>query len=157
MKLLIYDHRNGSKVVPEHMVNDIKTVIESISPEIEKNTVKKLKNCIWEKMIQNGWAGEYRLASGSQITISSYLQGVGLCFQTGNVGRLYADLLKLQALYVKGKIIAGIIMVPALEIAKTLGSNLANYERLVRELPLFNQVITMPIVVVAFEKEEETK
>lgn len=106
-------------------------------------------------MIQNGWAGEYRLDSDSQITISSYLQGIGLCFQTGNVGRLYADLLKLQTLYVKGKIVAGIIMVPGLEMAKILGCNLANYDRLVRELPLFNQVITMPIVVVGFEAEKE--
>lgn len=155
MKSLVYDHRNGSKVVPDNIVNEIKNVLSSILPELEKNTVKALKNSIWDKMIQNGWAGEYRLDSDSQITISSYLQGIGLCFQTGNVGRLYADLLKLQTLYVKGKIVAGIIMVPGLEMAKILGSNLANYDRLVRELPIFSQVITMPIVVVGFETEME--
>lgn len=155
MKSLVYDHRNGSKVVPDNIVNEIKNVLSSILPELEKNTVKALKNSIWDKMIQNGWAGEYRLDSDSQITISSYLQGIGLCFQTGNVGRLYADLLKLQTLYVKGKIVAGIIMVPGLKMAKILGSNLANYDRLVRELPIFSQVITMPIVVVGFETEME--
>ena len=152
---LIYDHRNGIKVVPSQVVKDIQEVLSSISPELEKNTVKSLKNDIWNKMVINGWSGEYRIDSDSQITISSYLQGVGLCFQTGNAGRIYADLLKLQALYVKGKIIAGIIIVPGLEIAKILGSNLANYDRLVRELPLFSQVITMPIVVIGFEVETE--
>lgn len=155
MKTLIYDHRNGSKIVPPDVIKDIKNVLSDIYPELEKKTVRNLKNDIWEQMIKNGWSGEYRIDSDSQITISSYLQGVGLCFQTGNAGRIYADLLKLQALYVKGKIIAGVIIVPGIEIAKILGSNLANFDRLVRELPLFSQVITMPIVVIGFEAETE--
>lgn len=152
---LIYDHRNGIKVVPSHIIIDIQNVLSSILPKLEKNTVKNLKNDIWSKMLQNGWSGEYRLDTDSQITISSYMQGVGLCFQTGNAGRIYADLLKLQALYVKGKITAGILIVPGLKIAKILGFNLANYDKLVRELPLFSQVITMPIVVIGFEAETE--
>ena len=102
-----------------------------------------------------GWSGEYRLDSDSKITISSYMQGVGLCFQTGNAGRVYADLLKLQTLYVKGNITAGIILIPTALTAKELGSNMANYERLVRELPLFSQVITMPIVVIGFDGMEK--
>ena len=75
--------------------------------------------------------------------------------QTGNMGRVYADILKLQALYTKGNIIAGIILVPQSRTAKALGSNLVNYERLIRELPIFSQVITMPIVVVGFSAEED--
>ena len=38
--------------------------------------------------------------------------------------------------------------------AKELGSNMANYERLIRELPIFSQVITMPIVVIGFDGTE---
>lgn len=66
---LIYDHRNGIKVVPSQVVKDIQDVLSSISPELEKNTVKNLKNDIWNKMVINGWSGEYRLDSDSQITI----------------------------------------------------------------------------------------
>lgn len=46
MKPIVYDHRNGSKVVPDKIVNEIKNVLSSISPELEKNTVKILKNRI---------------------------------------------------------------------------------------------------------------
>ena len=77
-----------------------------------------------------------------------------MCFQTDNVGRIYADLLKLQTLYTKGNIIAGIILVPQIKTAKELGSNMANYERLIRELPIFSQVITMPLVVIGFNGTE---
>ena len=83
------------------------------------------------------------------------MKGIGLCFQTGNVGRIYADLLKLQTLYTKGNITAGIILIPQNQTAKELGSNMANYERLIRELPIFSQVITMPIVVIGFDGTEE--
>ena len=51
-------------------------------------------------------------------------------------------------------IAAGIILVPQLKTAKELGYNMANYERLIRELPIFSQVITMPIVVIGFEGAE---
>jgi hypothetical protein len=108
-----------------------------------------------EKTMRVGWSGEYRLDSDSKITISSYMQGVGLCIQTGNAGRVYADLLKLQTLYVKGNITSGIMLIPTVVTAKELGYNMANYERLVRELPLFSQVITMPIVVIGFDGMEK--
>lgn len=39
---LIYDHRNGIKVVPSQVVKDIQEILSSISPELEKNTVKNL-------------------------------------------------------------------------------------------------------------------
>lgn len=68
---------------------------------------------------------------------------------------MYADLLKLQTLYVKGNITAGIILIPTDSTANELGSNMANYERHVRELPLFSQVITMPIVVIGFDGMEK--
>ena len=77
-----------------------------------------------------------------------------MCFQTGNVGRIYADLLKLQTLYTRGNITAGIILIPQIKTAKELGSNMASYERLIRELPIFSQVITMPIVVIGFDGTE---
>ena len=77
-----------------------------------------------------------------------------MCFQTGNVGRIYADILKLQTLNTRGNITAGIILIPQIKTAKELGSNMANYERLIRELPIFSQVITMPIVVIGFDGTE---
>ena len=78
-----------------------------------------------------------------------------MCLQTGNVGRIYADLLKLQTLYMKDNIQAGILLIPPQNAAVRLGQNLVNYERLTRELPIFNQVVTMPLVIVGFDGTEE--
>ena len=155
MKSIVYNHRNGVKIIAPDVIDGISNILNDEHPSLAKNSVSALKTDIWNKMIKIGWSGEYRLDSDSKITISSYMQGVGLCFQTGNAGRVYADLLKLQTLYVKGNITAGIILIPTALTAKELGSNMANYERLVRELPLFSQVITMPIVVIGFDGMEK--
>lgn len=155
MKIQIYEHRSGLKVVAKDIVESVEKAVRSINPILEKNAVAGIKESIKSLLELDGWSGEYRLDPSSRITISSFLKGTGLCFQTGNVGRIYADLLKLQTLYTKGKISAGIILIPEVKTAKKLGANMANYERLVRELPIFSQVITMPIVVIGFDGTEE--
>lgn len=154
MRTQIYEHRSGLKVVPDSIVAGVVKIIGDINPTLSKKTVTSIKESIRERLEKEGWTGEYRLDATSRITISSYLKGIGLCFQTGNVGRIYADLLKLQTLYTKGNITAGIIIIPQIKTAKELGANMANYERLIRELPIFSQVITMPIVVIGFDGTE---
>lgn len=101
-----------------------------------------------------GWSGEYRLDSDSQITITSYQNNIGLCFQTGNVGRVYADLLKLQTLYKRGNIIAGIMILPRKGMSRIFGSNCASYDRLLKELPIFSNVIDIPLVVIGIYELE---
>lgn len=154
MRTQIYEHRSGLKVVPRDIVSDVEKILWDINPILSKRTVASIKESVRERLEKEGWTGEYRLDSSSRITISSYLKGIGMCFQTGNVRRIYADLLKLQTLYTRGNIAAGIILIPQIKTAKELGSNMANYERLIRELPIFSQVITMPIVVIGFDGTE---
>ena len=154
MRTQIYEHRSGLKVVPCDIVSDVEKILWDINPILSKRTVASIKESVRERLEKDGWTGEYRLDSSSRITISSYLKGICMCFQTGNVGRIYADLLKLQTLYTRGNITAGIILIPQIKTAKELGSNMASYERLIRELPIFSQVITMPIVVIGFDGTE---
>ncbi len=151
MRTQIYDHRSGLKVVPRDIVSNVEKIVWDINPVLSQKMAAGIKKSMQERFKKEGWIGEYRLDATSRITISSYLKGIGLCFQTGNVGRIYADLLKLQTLYIKGNITAGIILIPQIKTAKELGSNRANYERLIRELPIFSQVITIPIVVIGFD------
>lgn len=91
MRTQIYDHRSGLKVVPNDIVADVKNIIWNINPALSKKTVSSLKESVRERLEKEGWTGEYRLDATSRITISSYLRGVGLCFQTGNVGRVSCD------------------------------------------------------------------
>ena len=153
MNYVVYDHRNGTKIIPEKQLNEVTTIITQYCPHIGLNCARKLKTGLYELLSKKGWSGEYRLDTESMISIGSFLNGIGLNIQTGNAARIYADMLKMQALFVKGKINCGIIITPTLKTANAMGKCMANYERLIRELPIFSQVITMPIVVIGFKGE----
>ena len=155
MIIEMYDHRCGSKVVPQEILEKTIAIFENYQNKVQKSNVSIVKPDLKDKLMLEGWSDEYRLDVDSRITITSFQQNIGLCFQTGNVGRVYADLLKLQTLFIKGNIIAGVLIVPKKSMVSVFGSNSANFERVVKELPIFEQVITMPLVVVGFAEEEE--
>lgn len=85
------------------------------------------------------------------MTITSSKDDVGLCLQTGNMSRLYADLMKLQAMNLDGMIKAAIIILPSQQTAKLLGSNVAQAKRLERELAIFKKAYHVPTVIFALE------
>ena len=154
MKTIVYNHRSGLNVLPETQLQKVIGVIQQINPRIKQNAVTEIRDEIIHGLDKEGWSGEYRLDSTSKITITSYQNGIGLCIQTGNISRIYADLLKLQALFLKGNIRAGIIIVPQRTLAVKLASNMANYERIIGEMQIFNQVISMPLVIIGFNEED---
>jgi hypothetical protein len=51
---------------------------------------------------------------GSDKTVTSMKDEVGLCLQTGNMARMYADLIKLLTLYLDNAIKAAAIIVPSI-------------------------------------------
>jgi len=61
------------------------------------------------------------------------------------------DLLKLQYLFQSERIEAAALALPTKKAAKIIGDNIANAERVIKELELFDRVITVPILVVVFE------
>ncbi len=155
MKTIVFDYKSGLNVVSKQQLQEVCNVMSTINPRVRKNTVTEIRDEIISELDKEGWSGEYRLDVTSKITISSYQNEIGLCLQTGNVSRIYADLLKLQSLYLKGNIKAGIIILPQKELAIKLASNMASYERLLGELPIFSQVIYMPLVIIGFNVEEK--
>jgi ABC-type siderophore export system fused ATPase/permease subunit len=76
---------------------------------------------------------------------------IGLCLQTGNMARFYADLLKLQLLFSKGRIRQAVYILPTRRSARVIGENMAQFERLVDELEIFAEVISVPMLVIGFE------
>jgi len=91
------------------------------------------------------------VAQGSDITITSMKSEVGLCLQTGNMARMYADLIKLQTLYLNNAIKSAVIVVPSEPVAKILGSNIAQAKRLARELDIFKKAYYVPTLIFALE------
>ena len=114
--------------------------------------LRPIKKALLEGFKSTGWSKPIALSVHSGITITSVKDNVGLCLQTGgNMARGYADLIKLQTLYLRETISAGVILLPTKIAADALGSNIANSDRFMRELDIFDRTITMPLVVIGWE------
>ena len=151
MRTSVESHRGGINEVPESMLTLVRQVISDVDILIQKGSAPAIRTKILEGLTHHGWSGEVRVSPHSDITITSAKDRVGLCLQTGNMSRMYADLLKLQKLYNDNGIIAAILVVPSLPTARVLGSNLTNSNRLCNELTIFNSVINCPIVIISMD------
>ena len=152
MKCLIHSHSNGESSFPPPLRDEIITAIDGIEIYLKKGAAPRIRDAFLNALHIAGWPGELQLASGSNITITSTKNGVGLCLQTGNMARMYADLLKLQALYLNGVISFGALVLPSSPVAAKLGSNIANASRLERELEIFKKVFNLPTLVFSLEE-----
>lgn len=156
MRTITYNYRSGKEVIPMEITNSVISVIKGLDYSLGKYDIKHFKDDLSDQLKMQGWSDKVRLSVKSSISITSILKDVGLCTQTGNMARMYADLMKLQAMYMDGKIKAAIFVIPTKECANSFGGNVANYNRLLNELiNIFSKVITVPMVVVGFDNEVE--
>lgn len=151
MKFVTARHRYGDMVVPNDIQQDIVKSIINTKTEPARRTSPKIKEEMLNHLLGSGWSGEVELDPVSKITITSAKNKIGLAFQTGNMGRMYADLLKLQTLYLRETIKAGVFIVPTYDAAQLLGDNVTNFDRLTKELAIFERSITVPILIYGFE------
>ncbi len=98
-----------------------------------------------------GWAQDVKIDQGLNLTISAMKDDLAFQLQTGNISRAPYDLLKLQHLYSTERIEAAVLALPTKVAAARIGSNVANAERVCKEMSIFNRVITLPILLIAFE------
>jgi hypothetical protein len=76
--------------------------------------------------------------------------------QFGNMARWYSDIFKFQTAYSQNLIQMGLSVVPTHSLAKRTDSNVAHFERAVRELPSAQLSITLPILLVGLEPDDST-
>lgn len=149
MKFAISKHNMKSEmdVLQKSCVDEVSSCIESLKMNVQQGSGTKIREHLIYELIKNGWAKDFRVSVNSQISITAKKNSCGLCIQTGNMARMYADLIKLQSLGSNGIIDIAIIVVPSLEMAKEIGGNIANSDRLIRELEIFKAVISNEIVI----------
>ncbi|MCC3378452.1 BglII/BstYI family type II restriction endonuclease [Paenibacillus farraposensis] len=151
MNLTTYNHHFGSQAIKGEILQPLFDALKTARFEIKKGCATPLRKVI-ERFIQmQGWSGNIKIDKAKKITLTSMKENVGFCLQTGNVGRFYADMLKLQTLYLNGKIEAGICILPTKQAANVMGDNLANFDRFVEELYLYRKIITIPIFVIGID------
>ncbi|WP_341646745.1 BglII/BstYI family type II restriction endonuclease [Thauera sp. SDU_THAU2] len=151
MNFITYDHCSGLAAVPAALRQEIEAAIHACTITPARRKASEIGSTIVAGLIACGWSGKVKLARGSKITITSTKNGIGLCLQTGNMARLYADLLKLQQMFLNKTIKAGVMIVPTRAAAKKLGDNIAHANRLQCELEIFRSVIHMPLIVIAVD------
>jgi hypothetical protein len=151
MKLLTQEHRNGIKLIPVYIQDEIKTAIrESKSLKRATSTREEILKTLRGK---HGWSDETIVSPDAKISITSRKGETGLCVQTGNMSRFYADLLKLEFLFHESMIQAAVYVLPTKDLANIWGENIANYERFTNELKIFSKIINTPMLVIGIPKE----
>ena len=152
MQAFLHIHNGAGEVLPATERTELIAAIETCGIEPARSVASRIRTHIERSLTAVGWSGEVQVEPPSQITISSIKNRVGLCVQTGgNMSRMYADILKLQKLYLDNLIIVGVVVLPTSAGARAIGDNVANADRLNAELPIFRKVIHLPIALVAFE------
>lgn len=152
MNIEIYSHNCGESSVPEEFATPIKKFLLDSNFAFSPQSAPKLRNLVLSFLRLNGWSEETSIAHGSRLTVTSVRRGVALALQTGNVSHFYADILKLQYLHAQGKVSSALFLLPTKDAAQSMGSNIANYERLVGELHIFRQIITVPLLILGLGK-----
>lgn len=148
MKIEIFSHSNGDKIVDKKIKDQLLKVLGDLNFKIKDGCENELRKAILTQLKSLGWSDDFMLDANSQISLTSYFDEHVLCLQTGNMSRFYADLLKIQYVFKKRKAKAAFYIIPSKEASKTMGSNIVNFDRFTFELNLFKEIITTPTIVV---------
>ena len=151
MKNSLYSHCAGAEIVPPAVREEIEVAIVAIEVKPSRGIAPALRRAFLAGLKASGWSSEVPVAQGSDMTITSIKGEVGLCLQTGNMARMYADLIKLQTLYLNNAIKSAVIIVPSGPVARALGSNIAQAQRLARELEIFRKAYHVPTLIFGLE------
>ena len=147
-----YNHNNGEMEWNKRELFDWLTdVFEAPSIDVTKGSTALIRSHVRKQFDDEGWSGEVKIDSSFDLTVFSMKDDLAFHIQTGNVSRAAYDLLKMQFLFSAKKIEAGAIAVPSSLAAQRLGSNIANFNRVMNELSLFNRVISVPLLLISFE------
>ena len=148
-----YDNHHGAGF--EWEKRKLKKWLESIfdAPTISigLRCTTDVRTHVKSEFLNEGWALDYCLDSDARLKVFSLKEDMAFQIQTGNMARAPYDLLKLEYLYKSGRIETAALALPTHHAARKMGDNIAYAERIIRELKLFDRVITLPLLVLAFE------
>jgi Restriction endonuclease BglII len=153
MQFETFNYRGATSSIPHNIRGEIEKAISACTVNRPVRT-QKVRVSILGYLKNKGWPNNVRVdPKNSGINITSMKHEIGLCFQTGNMSRVYADLLKLQAMFGNNVIKASICIVPKKFFTKDLSENVVNFERLTNEMnTVFYKILTVPILVYGIEE-----
>ena len=143
-----FHHISRADVTPySDTIADIVNTIELCSLGFEPGASPKIKSFFDTALNTRGWVNDVRIDQSIQATINFVKLDVAFVLQLGNVARIYADIIKLSYLQQKRITRLGILAVACNPESKLLGANYANFERVVRELLVYRDILVYPMLV----------
>lgn len=153
MKLAFtHEHRNGgAEWVKRELFDWITDIFEAPALRLGPGCTPAVRQHIAAEFRAEGWGQDVKIDQALNLTISAMKDDLAFQLQTGNISRAPYDLLKLQHLFQSERIEAAALALPTRDAAAKIGSNVANAERVCKEMTAFDRVITVPILLIAFE------
>ena len=144
-------HSAGAEWERRELKEWLTDVFEAPALKIAPRCTPDIRKHVETEFLNEGWALNVDLNQNHRLRVFARKDDVAFQLQTGNMSRAPYDLLKFQYLFQSQRVEAAALALPTNEAAKKIGDNIANAERVINELQLFDRVITVPILVVAFE------
>jgi hypothetical protein len=117
-----------------------------------RGTTSTARNAIDSRLALAKWAIDVKIAPSVNAKKITGLKGTfGIQIQTGNLARLALDFLKMQYLFDKGRISLAILVLPTKVVADQIGSNIANFEKAIDDMNLFEHQIKVPFLLIGIE------
>lgn len=153
MKLAwIYNHNNGqTEWERRELIDWLTDVFEAPGIRLKPGVTQDIRQHVRQEFEKEGWALSVKIDPDYDLTVFATRDDLAVQLQTGNMSRAPYDLLKLQLLKTTNRIEAAALVLPTKLGAAALGSNIAHADRVSNELKLFKHIITVPILLVAFE------
>ena len=149
VRFIRFEHNGALNCIPPTTLDSVSDAFGTFGTLVDGGHRLFERALLLSELQSRGWSQKVKVDASSSITITSLQGRTGLCLQTGNVARMYADLLKLQLLFHREKLNAGILVVGNRPTSEN--DNKATYGRLVKELGIFREVVTVPLLVYGLE------
>jgi hypothetical protein len=147
-----YNHHNGSAEWTRRGLREWLTgIFEVPGIRLRPGVTPDIRQHVRAAFEKEGWAINVKIDPDYELSVFAIRDDLAVHLQTGNMSRAPYDLLKLQYLHIARRIEAAALIVPTKSGADAFGSNIAHADRISNELKLFNRIITVPILLVAFE------
>ncbi|WP_374846266.1 BglII/BstYI family type II restriction endonuclease [Brucella ciceri] len=144
-------HSAGAEWDRRELKEWLTDVFEAPAIKVEPRCTSEIREHVETELLNEGWALNVDLDQSHKLKVFGQKGDLAFQLQTGNMSRAPYDLLKMQYLFQSQRIEAAALALPTKRAANLIGDNIANAERVINELQLFDRVITVPILVIAFE------
>ncbi|MEX2692389.1 BglII/BstYI family type II restriction endonuclease [Rhizobium mongolense] len=148
----VHDHHHAVSEWESRDIYDwVTDIFQAPAIRLQRGCTNDIRAHITREFQAEGWALNVKIDQELNNTIFAVKDDLGFQIQTGNMSRAPYDLLKFQYLFQSKKISTAAFALPTKLAAAKIGSNVAYFERICKELMVFDRVITVPILLIAFE------